>query len=84
MTELNTQIEALAAQLNAETSSRKPGTTVSILVKASAAVSLGFDDGEEITVESLKQAIVENFLDVVELSQTDCVDTVELMQVRSE
>jgi hypothetical protein len=84
MTTLDTQLEALVATLNEEIRTRAPGTTASVQVHASAVVSLAFDKGEVLTVESLQTALYENFLQTIELGQTGCLDGASLVALRSE
>ncbi|KWU26358.1 hypothetical protein [Burkholderia cenocepacia] len=84
MSSLNHQLEALVARLNKELPERGADAAVSVKVEASAILSLGFDKDTVVTVEELKAALYENFLENVQLAQTDSMDSVELLAIRDE
>jgi hypothetical protein len=84
MENLDNALSKLAQRLSRELLNT-PEVTAVVNLNLSGIVSLGFDRDSELTPESLKQALIENFVNLLENAEAaDVINDVHLVEVRHE
>lgn len=84
MENLDNALTTLAQRLSRELL-KTPEVTAVVSLKMSGIVNLGFDRDSELTPEILKQALIENFVDLLENAEADgVIEDVNLVDIRHE